>query len=213
MAQGVEIIEVELARREEAAMVLLDAFEDDPLAIFIMRGAYAPYSDFMYWDYLYELFRFSCSVRLHLGWPLKGALLDGKLVGVAGYTMPDGGEWPPLLEEIYDRLKWFLGPKSSGQLEEYSRIADEMRPRERHYHLGMVGVHPSAQGRGIARALIEPLHALSESDPLSTGVALDTENPKNVPLYEHLGYHVTGERNLGEITIWAMFRPNGAASR
>ena len=40
---------------------------------------------------------------------------------------------------------------------------------------------------------------------------LDTEHPANVPLYTHFGYRVVGQEQLGPVTIWSMFRPNGIA--
>ena len=77
----------------------------------------------------------------------------------------------------------------------------------------MIGVHPEAQGRGYGRMLLDAVQALSEGHSTSTGVALDTENPENVPIYEHCGYRVIAETNLEGVPIWCMLRPNGTYAR
>ena len=47
---------------------------------------------------------------------------------------------------------------------------------------------------------------MSESDPISRGVSLSTENPKNVSLYEHFGYRIVSHETVGEIETWGFFR-------
>ncbi|MFQ5795461.1 MAG: hypothetical protein ACE5JP_10490 [Candidatus Bipolaricaulia bacterium] len=73
-----------------------------------------------------------------------------------------------------------------------------------------MGVHPETQGKGHRRALLNAIHALSEAHPTSIGVALDTENPVNVPLYKHFGYRIVKKTKLDDVDVWCMFRPNGA---
>ena len=55
--------------------------------------------------------------------------------------------------------------------------------------------------------LLDEVHKLSQTHPICTGVALDTETPANVSLYEHLGYSVVAETDLEGVPIWCMFRP------
>src|SRR5688572_25795573 len=115
MPDTIEITDIPPARRDEAAEVLTEAFLADPLSRHLFRDSPAPYQ-----DCLRELFRFSCSVRHELDWPLKGALLDGRLMGVAGLSLPEDKEWPPSLQAIYHNFKEFIGPQASARLEEYS---------------------------------------------------------------------------------------------
>jgi hypothetical protein len=49
--------------------------------------------------------------------------------------------------------------------------------------------------------------------PDSHGVALDTENPDNVPLYQRLGFVVTATVELDGARATAMFRPHAALTR
>lgn len=62
-------------------------------------------------------------------------------------------------------------------------------PQSRLWYLQALGVHPSAQRRGIGARLIEPALALADAD----GVAchLHTSDPANVPYYQRFGFAVT----------------------
>lgn len=187
-----------------AVDVLCHAFADDPL----MRYLFAV-STSSYQQSAQEMFRFSCEVRLLLGWSLFGCLdANGRLVGVAGVTLPEETPWPASLTAVYDELKACIGPRTTERIERYAEQAEGRRPAEPHYMLGVLGVHPDAQGAGYGRALVNAVQELSEAHPTSTGVWLDTENPRNVSIYERLGYHVLNQVQLDEVTIWLMFRPN-----
>ena len=73
----------------------------------------------------------------------------------------------------------------------------------------MLGVRPEFSGRGLARALLEEVQAVSRADPRSTGVFLETEDPRNVSFYEHCGYRLTGHARIGrELESWGFFRPD-----
>ena len=77
-----------------------------------------------------------------------------------------------------------------------------------HYFLGIIGVIQVHQRKGYAKQIIEEVQRMSESHPTSQGVCLCTENPFNVPIYEHLGYKVICEADVESIHTWAMFREN-----
>ena len=62
------------------------------------------------------------------------------------------------------------------------------------------------QSQGIGKALLEAVHKMSESSPQSGGVALDTENERNLGFYESLGYSVSTTTNLDRLKVWSMFR-------
>jgi GNAT superfamily N-acetyltransferase len=74
----------------------------------------------------------------------------------------------------------------------YRRIVDFMRPRasravgETAWYLSIVGVTPSAQGRGIGKRLIEP--TLAEADDAGVDCYLETFDPRNPRFYERLGF-------------------------
>ena len=70
----------------------------------------------------------------------------------------------------------------------------------------MVDVDPGQQGYGIGRALLEATHLISQDHPTSTGVYLNTENPRNVAFYQHMGYRITHQESLGNTRVWCFFR-------
>jgi GNAT superfamily N-acetyltransferase len=76
----------------------------------------------------------------------------------------------------------------------------------------MIGARKSHAGKGLGRKLLEAVHALSLDDPDSCGVTLTTEDPGNLPLYEHFGYKVVGhERVSADLETWGFFRPDDPA--
>jgi GNAT superfamily N-acetyltransferase len=79
-----------------------------------------------------------------------------------------------------------------------------------HIHLSVIGVRRSMQGRGLGRVLLEHVQELSRSAARSQGVTLTTEDPINVPFYEHAGYEIVGHARIAdELETWGMFRRNG----
>ena len=198
-----EVIDIPRHRLDEAVEVLAQAFEDDPAMHYLLGPSFVSYLESR--D---ALLRFSCLVRLELDWPLIGVEADGSLAGVLGVTMPGDDRWPDSLKQIYEDLGTTTGPTVMQRLEAYSELADSGRPSETHFHVGVVGVRPGVQGRGIGRLLIDAVQAMSEAHAASSGVALDTENPASRAFYERCGYHVTAEDQIEDVTIWSMFRPN-----
>jgi GNAT superfamily N-acetyltransferase len=82
-----------------------------------------------------------------------------------------------------------------------------------HWYLGLLGVSPEWQRRGVGRALLAPV--LQRADHERLPCYLETFVPENVPFYEHLGFRVaeTGAEPLSRIPFWAMRRrPIRAAS-
>lgn len=78
----------------------------------------------------------------------------------------------------------------------YRRITDFMRPRalaavaKSAWYLSIIGVTPSAQGRGIGRRLIEP--TLTEADEAGVECYLETFDRRNLGFYQRLGFSALG---------------------
>ena len=76
-----------------------------------------------------------------------------------------------------------------------------------HWYLHNIAVQKSFRGKGFAGKLIKPI--LLELDKTETPCYLETQNPVNVPIYEHYGFKVM---NVSEIPgtrgvkNWAMLR-------
>ncbi|MFN3590648.1 MAG: GNAT family N-acetyltransferase [Thermaurantiacus sp.] len=82
------------------------------------------------------------------------------------------------------------------------------QPREPHWYLPFIGVDPAAQGRGLGSLLMKA--ALAEVDAAGLPAYLESTNPRNVPLYERLGFRVVGEIQVGNSPVMhPMWRPAG----
>jgi len=79
-----------------------------------------------------------------------------------------------------------------------------------HWYGGVLGVAPTAQGRGVGRALLGDV--FGDADAGGRPVYLETTAPDNVPLYEHFGFEVRDilEPPGDAPTVWTMLRPTAA---
>lgn len=87
---------------------------------------------------------------------------------------------------------------------------DSFHPKEPHWYLPLVGVEPTAQGRGFGSLLLE--HTLVVGDRNRVPAYLEASNSRNVPFYERLGFKLLGKIQAGSSpTIYPMRRdPRGA---
>lgn len=79
-------------------------------------------------------------------------------------------------------------------------------PKEHHYYLAFAGVDPDWQGRGIGKALLEPI--LGQCDRESMPAYTEASSPLSRRLYESRGFEVTEEFTLGQDSppLWRMWR-------
>lgn len=105
-----------------------------------------------------------------------------------------------------------LIPKiSSGmyKLQRFNEYADLMRQRHtpfRHWFLQTIGVDPVFQGKGYAGTLLKAM--LVRMDEENLPCYLDTQNGRNVLIYQHYGFKVIEQVVIPgtEISHWAMLR-------
>jgi len=190
------------ARDVDAAVSALgDAFAEDALMVYLFHdhaggvraGAMAFFSILL-------------RVRLALAMPAL-VLLQGKDVrGAAmGYdaTRP---AWPDAFNEEWRAFEASL-PGLAERLGAYEAICDAHQPRDPHYYLGVIGVHPSLQGQGAGKALLEAFCAPSNHDRASRGVYLDTANARSLEFYYKNGFELCGEGTLDGAPLWCVFKP------
>lgn len=90
-----------------------------------------------------------------------------------------------------------------------SNYADQLHKTSataQHWYLVELGVEPALQGQGVGAALLQS--GLAEADQQGLACYLETNNEKNVPLYERNGFSVAGHGQAipsGPQT-WAMIR-------
>jgi ribosomal protein S18 acetylase RimI-like enzyme len=202
------VVPAERADLDPAVEALGAAFAADPLISFLFAPAQERRD-----ECAREFFRLLLSARLECSMPALIAREGQRILGaVMGYdtSRPD---WPAPLRERWERLMTGV-PALVERLGRYESLADTYMPPEPHYYLGVLGVAPGEQGRGIGSTLLASFCSLSAADPRSAGVYLETANPANLPLYRRGGFAVTGEGTLGAATLWCMYhahegRPRG----
>jgi len=76
----------------------------------------------------------------------------------------------------------------------------------RHWYLVGLGVDPAHQGKGHASTLLKAMFARIDKEHLPC--YLETQNEKNVPIYQHYGFKVVDESTVPDTTVtnWAMLR-------
>ena len=105
-------------------------------------------------------------------------------------------------------LAWRLGLRRAGRLEQISRTFDTRRRGHvpgRHWYLNLLGVRPEAQGKGLSRAVVEPVFALADRGRLPC--YLETQHEGNLAIYERLGFELKGVSELtATLRNWEMVR-------
>ena len=152
---------------------------------------------------------FFVMARVLLNEELLGTRDGADLAATALVSYP-GREAPPAeLVTLRDELWDEFGPESRARYEAYSAACASFDVGIPHIHLNMIGVSRAARGTGLGRKLIDHVHLMSRNDASCQGVSLTTEDPANVPLYEHFGYTVVGHTRLSPaLTTWGFFRPD-----
>ncbi|MBW2622651.1 MAG: GNAT family N-acetyltransferase [Deltaproteobacteria bacterium] len=102
-----------------------------------------------------------------------------------------------------------MGQESRARIARWGVFSSEIHHRVapfKHFYLQVLGVHPGFQGRGLSSILVRPILARLDKEDLPS--YLETQNPDNVPLYEHFGYEVADESIFpdSDLTSWAMIR-------
>ncbi len=189
--------------REVVVDVLCRSFREYP----VMRFVLGPDGDQE--ERLRSLIGFFTDVRFAMEWPVLGVVVDDEVVAVALVNEPHDKTFLDRFQEGLDRVMEELGEAAFHRLGRFEAAAEVNESREPHYFVGMLGVPPERQGRGYARLLLEYVRLLS-MDAGCAGVALSTEDPANVPFYEHVGFEILGQGAVDDLPTWAMWWPNAS---
>ena len=85
--------------------------------------------------------------------------------------------------------------------------AESLAPADPHWYLHWLGADPSAQGRGIGSTLVRQMTARADAEDVVC--RLLNFVPRNVPIYEHLGFRVILDTVLSRtgLRLWVMAHP------
>lgn len=198
------MFEITNARPDDvaAAVTMLgDAFANDPLMpYFFSTSPVGVRASTM------EFFSILLRARIALGMPANVLRQGNDVRGlVMGYDT-SRPTWPPALTGEWRNLEAAV-PGLADRLAAYEAISESFQPADPHYYLGVIGVHPSLQGKGAGRALIDTFCALSAADDTSSGVYLETGSASSFRFYLANGFHLRGEGRLGDVPLCCVFRP------
>ena len=187
---------------DEVVRVLCQAFADYPVMRYVLGDA---------GDYparLRTLIGFFHGARVLRDDAILGISRGHELCGAALCSLPDR-EDPPELALLRERTWATLGADALARYGDCVRAWESTGVNEPNIHVNMLAVVPDHQGRGLARALLERVHAMSRERADSRGVTLSTESERNVALYRHMGYRVIGQATIAPgLETWDFYRPD-----
>lgn len=139
-----------------------------------------------------------------IGIPHGRVWVSEDLQAVAVWSTP-AGDAGTTLEALLPRLIDLAGDRAEAYASAEATMATH-RPTTPVWFLGTVGVAPSAQGRGLGRAVLSP--GLENAEVEGTRAFLETSDRRNVRLYASLGFAVDAEYVLPDDgpRTWAMSR-------
>ena len=126
---------------------------------------------------------------------------------------PPGGHplpAPPLSAQL--RVLLVQGPGAAARWRQVFDRLLALHPCEPHATLGVLGVEPAHQGRGIGGALLERWLAAREGPGAgpAAGVYLETDREENLRFYARRGFAPAGTLELFGARVWRLWRePRG----
>ncbi len=152
----------------------------------------------------------------HFRLVLEYGLAFGTVLTTSGVTL-GAAVWLPPGEGIIsparardgglDRLPKVIGAAAAERFGSVVSTLDPFHegdvPRD-HWYVSVLGVDPAAQGRGVGRALLEPVM----DDARFSGLPcyLETANPSNVAFYQRSGFRVLHDfvEQLSGLRLWTL---------
>ena len=184
------LVRLERSQLKPAAEVLARAFYDDPLFTYYFPDASQ---------------RKNMSPRLFEFW-LRYAVAYGEiyatspdLEGIAVWLPSEKANqtlWGKIISGsffLYVKLGREIMAKRRPVIEFVSLI-HRLRAPFRHWYLEFIGVKPELQGKGYAGTLLRAMFARLDKERLPC--YLETQNPDNVPIYQHYGFRVVEEVDI-----------------
>jgi GNAT superfamily N-acetyltransferase len=194
------LCDLDRSQKDAALDVLCAAFYDYPVPRYVIGEAASDYD-----SKLRELINFFVEGRLTRGVPLIGLYDASDLLGVAVVSPPQEIPPPPELEVCQVQAERRLGREAMARFEHYEKACKATDPGHVAHYLGMIAVRPDVQGRGLGGQVIEAVKGRARSDPISTGVTLNTELESNLPFYEKMGFIIGSETDLGPLHTWSFY--------
>jgi len=198
MAPDLRPIAERLDAERPAVEVLARAFRDNPLDVAVIgrRPASRLRSN-------RAAMRASLVASRGLGLRLEAAS-GARALGALLATPPDRHPLPepPPAEQL--RCLVLQGPRVISRWAAVGERLHAHHPLERHWYLGLLGVAPDRQGRGVGAALLGAFLARVDADRLPA--YLETDRERNVRFYARFGFAVETRLEIFGVGIVTMRR-------
>ena len=183
--------------------LLARAFADDPLMRWMFPAPRFP-------DAPARAEAIAAYVGLHVErylTALSGGLVverDGEVTAAALWRGPDEDlATPGVLPTAGGLLTALIGAEHVATVAAGFAAERAVRPAGPHAYLHYLGVDAAHRGRGDARRLVDA--GLARASAAGVPALVETTNPTNVPLYEHLGFAQVASVPLGDgPTVWIL---------
>ncbi len=126
-------------------------------------------------------------------------------------SWPAGREWPTRWDTLRTgalAFAWAMGWRATRLMTRLEREFDAARATHvpgPHCYVPLLGVRPEAQGKGLSRAVMQPV--FERADHAGVPVYLETVPEVNVAIYQKLGFELVGHRELtARLPNWEMVR-------
>lgn len=201
-----DLIRLKKSQVKPAAEVLAKAFHNDPLLAYFypdvaIRKRRAPHA---YRLLLAYGIRYGEAYATSAGLEGIALWIPSQKVDMSVGRAIRSGAFPMVFSlgrEAVLRMRYFG---------EYSGAVHKRHLSVPHWYLQIIGVEPRLQGQGYASRLMRFMLAGLEGNGMPC--YLETQNEKNVPIYQHYGFDVAEEFRVPgtEFYNWAMIRAKAA---
>jgi GNAT superfamily N-acetyltransferase len=197
---SIQIIPLEAKHTEDFIQINSAAFDGYPLMDFFFANAYE--------ESMEAIGQYICDRAMIDDSILLGALVQDKLQGIISVTPPEANKNKDeqAISDLDEKFERSLANEALERMNIFNKLKNANKPKQSHFYVNVLGVHPRSQGMGIGSKLLEHIHILSDQHSKSSGVALDTQTEANAAYYQRLGYQVSSTKNLERVKHWFMFR-------
>lgn len=175
---------------------LARAFHDDPIKVFLSRGASLTTEQVLPF--------FDAFTRIQME---HGLVLTTPGHEAAALWAPPG-HWKVPFRKVLRYAPRFIELYGHRVLANLQVLTDleRLHPVAPHYYLEFVGTDPDHRGRGLGRAMLEPV--LERADREGVGAYLENSKESNLAFYSRFGFEVVREmtHRRGGPPMWLMWR-------
>jgi len=182
-----------VADRDPVVATILAAFHDDPGWHHMTAGDFATASP------VFAETLFDSRVSLGSIWVTED------LLAAALWEKKDGSA-DPQRQQLWAEFDTRVSPAIAARIHAYDAALAAVGPQPPYWYLGVLGTHPTVQGRGYAQSVLAPVFAIADAEGLDCW--LETSKPRNTDFYERRGFteRIAVDIPDGPATWW-MRRP------